>query len=332
MIKRIGIPRALMFYEYYPLWVSFFEALGVAVLVSEKTNKRILDEGIKSAVDEACLPVQLFHGHVMNIKDKVDYLFIPRLKSIHKGEYICPKFCGLPEMIRHSIAGLPEMIDTEIDMFRSEKELESTFLRIGKYFTTDIRQIQHAFMTGVEAYKQYKKRIFQGDLPIDSQCANEEKNEWKRMAIPDKNVMVMGHPYHLYDTFMNMNTISKIRECGIDVLTPEMIDSSLINHYAERFDGKLYWTFARRLIGAAYYLIENQSIDGIIYISTFGCGIDSVVADIIEKQVRRKSNIPFMLLTIDEHSGEAGINTRIEAFLDMIRWRGRHENHIPAHG
>jgi predicted nucleotide-binding protein (sugar kinase/HSP70/actin superfamily) len=314
MSVKGGIPRGLLFYEYYPLWISFFENLGVKVILSEKTNKKIFDEGIKNTIDEACIPVKLFHGHVMDIKDQVDYLFVPRIKSIEKGEYICPKFCGLPEMIKNSIKDLPIMITTEIDFFQSKKGLKDTIYNIGKYFSNDDRNILDAFDQAYLKYKKHK-RLLQQDFLENT-----------------KKVMVMGHPYNLYDENLNMNIFHKIKYRGIDTVTPEMIDPNIINCYAKNFEGDLYWTFARKLIGTAMSIVDKQNVDGVIYISTFGCGVDSVVEDIVEKYIRKNSNIPFMLLTIDEHNGEAGINTRIEAFIDMIKWRDRIENNISAHG
>ncbi|MCT4605148.1 MAG: acyl-CoA dehydratase activase-related protein [Marinisporobacter sp.] len=314
MTVKIGIPRALLFYEYYPLWISFFENLGVKVILSGKTNKNIFTEGIKNTVDEACIPVKLFHGHVIDIKDQVDYLFVPRIKSIEKGEYICPKFCGLPEMIKNSIKDLPTMITTEIDFFQSKKGLRNTIYHIGKYFSNDHKAIQIAFDQAYLRYKKHKKSI------------------QKELIENTKKVMVMGHPYNLYDENLNMNAFEKIKNRRIDLVTPEMLDSDMINFYAKDFEGALYWTFARKLIGTAMLIVDQQNIDGVIYISTFGCGVDSVVEDIVEKYIRKNSNIPFMLLTLDEHTGEAGINTRIEAFVDMIKWRDRIENNISAHG
>ena len=160
----------------------------------------------------------------------------------------------------------------------------------------------------------------------------EEKAFSEVDMLNNKRVMVMGHPYNLYDSYINMDAIDKIKSMGAYVLTPEMIDDQCIFDYAKKFDGRLYWTFARKLVGTALYLIDKKNIDGIIYVSTFGCGVDSVVADIVEKIIRRKSDIPFMLVTLDEHSGEAGINTRIEAFIDMVKWRDISENNISAHG
>ncbi|TCO74955.1 acyl-CoA dehydratase activase-related protein [Marinisporobacter balticus] len=315
MTVNVGIPRALLYYEYYPLWNAFFENLGAKVVLSEKTNKKIFDDGIKNTVDEACIPIKLFHGHVMNIKDEVDYLFIPRIKSIAKDEYICPKFCGLPEMIKHAIKDLPTIISTEINLFKSTKGIKKTVCEVGKYFSDDEKNILSAYERAYYKYRNDKKAM-----------------QNKRNTENNKKIMIMGHPYHLYDVYLNMNTLEKFEAKEVDVVTPEMIDIKTINEYAKKFEGNLYWTFARKLIGTTMYLVDRKNVDGIIYISTFGCGVDSVVGDLVEKYIRRKSNIPFMLLTLDEHSGEAGINTRIEAFMDMVKWRDKFENNIPAHG
>jgi predicted nucleotide-binding protein (sugar kinase/HSP70/actin superfamily) len=105
MTKKVGIPRGLFFYQYYPLWKTFFEELGAEITVSDYTNKKILDDGVKTCIDEACLAVKIFYGHVINLKDKVDCIFIPRFTSISKNEYICPKFGSLPVQKRAGACG-----------------------------------------------------------------------------------------------------------------------------------------------------------------------------------------------------------------------------------
>ena len=94
-MTKIGYPRGLLYYEYYPFWGSFFNNLDVEVISSIKTNKEILDSGIENCVDEACLPVKIFHGHVSSLRDKVDYIFIPKYVSLYKREYNCPKHLGI---------------------------------------------------------------------------------------------------------------------------------------------------------------------------------------------------------------------------------------------
>ena len=139
MSKTVGIPRGLFFYDYFPMWKTFLEELGVKVIVSDRTTKNILDEGCKSSVDEACLPVKVFHGHVKSLEGKVDYVLIPRYTSISRNEYICPKIGGLPDMIRHTLKGIPQIIDTEINLRKSKRNLE--FASLIKLFYS-LRSVQ----------------------------------------------------------------------------------------------------------------------------------------------------------------------------------------------
>ncbi|HSH36286.1 2-hydroxyacyl-CoA dehydratase, partial [Schnuerera sp.] len=91
------------------------------------------------------------------------------------------------------------------------------------------------------------------------------------------------------------------------------------------------WSHGQKIVGAAFSLIERKAVHGIIYISAFGCGLDSVLIDLVERKAK-ESKIPFTLLTIDEQTGEAGINTRIEAFIDMLEWRDKDEDNFSTYG
>ena len=121
MCVKIGIPRSLFYYKFISFWEKFFAELGAEVVVSEQTNKRILDDGVRACVDEACLPIKIFYGHVINLKNRVDYILVPRFTSISKKEYICPEFGGLPDMIRHTLKDLPRLIDTEVNLRNSKR-------------------------------------------------------------------------------------------------------------------------------------------------------------------------------------------------------------------
>ncbi len=332
MAVKVGIPRALLYYEYYPLWITYFEELGAEVIVSTETNKKILDEGIRTAVDEACIPVKLFHGHVMDLKDRVDVLFIPRITSIYFQEYICPKFCGLPEMIRHSIRDLPPLMTTEINFFESRSHIKRIIYEMGSFFTKDKKKMYKAYQRAKDEYENYRRQLQKGEIPSLKVPFHMYRGNSEEAPLKKKQIMIMGHPYNLYDSYLNMDIFSTLASRDIQILTPEMIKRSKTDSYMKDYETKFYWTFANRLIGTMRYLMDRAPIDGIIYISTFGCGVDSVVADIVEKTIREKTNIPFLLLTLDEHRGEAGLYTRVEAFMDMIEWREKDENHVSSYG
>ena len=327
---KVGIPRGLWFYDYYPLWKTFYECLDAEVIISKPTNKKILDQGVKNTVDEACFPVKIFNGHVIDLKDRVDYIFVPKMMSVYEGEYICPKFCGLPEMVLNSIKGLPPLIDVEINFNKSRKSIADTICKFGFYITRDRKKIDRAYSEALKSYRDYKNAIKEGILPIDGNLTGINKDKIYDRKV--KKIMVIGHTYNIYDSCSSMNLLNKLKESGVHIVVPEMIGFEHINRQAATLDKKMFWSFGRKLLGASIYLAETRDVDGVIYISSFGCGIDSIIQDLFERKSRKEGEIPFLLLTIDEHTGEAGINTRIEAFLDMIEWRKRHESNISTYG
>lgn len=304
MSAKVGIPRALLFYKYSPLWVNFFQNLGVEVVVSPETNKKILNDAIENCVDDACLPVKLYHGHVLSIKDQVDYLFIPRIMSVSKGRHICPKFCGLPEMIKYSLSNLPPILDVEINLPQGLQTKQA-----GKYFTDDPVRILSAYNNASLLFKANENKM-QQEL-LDDRDSGKPK------------IMILGHPYNIYDSYVNMNLLEKIEMQGLKALTPEMFSDATTLPYAKTYEGKYLWTFAEKLIGVTKYLLAKGNIAGFIYLSSFGCGLDAVIGSTVERMVRLGSQIPFMFINLDEHTGEGGINTRIEAFIDLIYYKAK---------
>lgn len=329
-MKRIGIPRAMYYYKFFPMWKTFFEELDAQIVVSEPTSKKTLDEGSKYCVDEACIAVKLYMGHVCNLKDKVDYIFIPRFTSISKKEYICPKFGGLPDMVRHSISNLPTIIDTEVNLYKSVNDVYLSAYDIGSFFSNDPIKISRAYKKSVQSLDSYNYKLRNGLFP-DEIIENKItliKKQYSNML----NIVVIGHDYNLYDKYFNMDLIKKLRKHNVNVITIEMIDKEIINKKASTLDKRMFWNFGRKAVGVALNAIDQRDVDGIIYLMSFGCGVDSFVSDFIERKIKNNSQMPFTLLTIDEHTGEAGLETRLEAFLDMIRWRDGHGSDISAHG
>ena len=127
-----------------------------------------------------------------------------------------------------------------------------------------------------------------------------------------------------------MNIIEKLHSLGVGVLTEEFIDEKFINEENKKLFKRPFWTFARKAYGFTSYVSNEKIVDGIIYISSFACGIDSVATELIKENIKE---IPFMILKIDEQTGEAGLETRIEAFIDMLERRMIiNESNISAHG
>ncbi|MCK4260558.1 MAG: hypothetical protein KAX49_16395 [Halanaerobiales bacterium] len=322
MGKRVGIPRSLLYYIYYPGWKKFFEELGAEIVLSPPTNKKILDLGVKDSVDEVCLPVKLYFGHLEVLKDKVDYLFVPRVISISKKEWICPKFIGLPDMVKAQLKDLPPMISPDLNMRKSRKGLYNAAVEAAEPFTKSSIKVLKALYLALREQRKFKAKLKTGLTPIDILEKRENKRVNEKKTVQDSLVIaLLGHPYLIYESFINMDLIRRLREMGVRLVSPEMIEDKTLNKNAALQPKSLFWTLNKKVMGAGYYFLSTQSVDGIIQMAAFGCGPDALVNELVERRVRRDGNIPLLSINIDEHSGEAGLVTRLEAFIDMIKLR-----------
>ena len=129
---------------------------------------------------------------------------------------------------------------------------------------------------------------------------------------------MVGHAYNTYDEYISMGLIRNLRKMGVRVITPDIIPVELSDHFAAKLPKRMFWTLGKRLLGSVLNYIHENEIDGMLYVEAFGCGPDSMIEDLSQRYVRRSKTIPFQVLTLDEHSGEAGVLTRLEAFVDMI--------------
>lgn len=330
-MKKVGIPHALFYYYYYPLWKTFFSDLGAQVIKSAHTNPLIIEQGVKLAVDEACFPVKVYYGHVKELAGKeLDYIFIPRVVSIEPRSYICPKFMGLPDMIKAGIGGLPEIIDMPIDLSKNDYKLQKDIVRVGKLFTCDQKVIKKAYQHGMQEMYMCKSLARQG-YTLEEAIRLWEGEVLETLAEGDLRIGVLGHGYSIYDDCMSMSLINRLRAMGARVYLPECLPREEVEREARSMPKRIFWTMGRKLVGCALHMEKRPDIDGVIYVSCFGCGPDSMIGEIIERKLSSK---PFMLITIDEHTAEGGLVTRLEAFCDMLRRRRlvSNESNLPAHG
>jgi predicted nucleotide-binding protein (sugar kinase/HSP70/actin superfamily) len=317
MSIKVGIPRALLYYHYYPGWEAFFRTLGAQVVLSDETTKTILDRGVRDAVDEACLPVKLYLGHLANLRDKkVDCIFAPRVVSVERKKYLCPKFLGLPEMARFCVPDLPELLDMEINVHQKHQETRNNLYKLAARINWRPWVIHKALREARAAQEFYEATLRQGKTPSDVFSGNEPAGGTGRVR-----VALMGHAYNLNDPYISMNLIERLRDLDVDVVTSEMLRPQDICRGTHCLEKDIFWTFGKELMGAAFHLHEQGDIQGMILVASFGCGPDSLVCEMVERVYKRNKKVPVLLLTLDEHTGEAGVVTRIEAFVDMLRWR-----------
>jgi len=323
--KKIGIPYALYFYEYYPLWKEFLTRLGAEVILSQPTNKKILDLGIRSALSEVCLPVKIFYGHVLSLSEQVDYILIPRMVCIERGAFFCPKMIGLPDMVRSSLQDLPTQLIPIIDVRQSYGTWKNSLIEVGKLITNNSSEISRAFYDSWKIFQQnYLANILEPNLLFKSSVQNNISSNPRRDIEIPVNIAVLGHNYLTNDSYVNMDLINKLKKMNVNVLTPEIVHPAIIKKQLKKLYKPIFWSLSRKVVGAAFYYFEKK-VDGIIHLTSFECGEDSMVGELIHHQSQKYPDVSYTEFVFDEHSGEAGINTRIEAFLDMIRRKKRYE-------
>ena len=311
---RLGVPRALFYYYYAPWWESFLKALGVEVVVSPPTSKEILDMGISLAVAEACLPVKVYFGHAAWLAPRVEALFVPRLVSVEQKSFICPKLMGLPDMLRAALKDCPPIIDATVDLARRPEEgLQAAIRATARALGVGNREALKAAALAGSRYREWLARQREGRLIRGS--TGPKADNGASLAVG-----IVGHSYLLYDRYLGMDIPGKVARLGGQVVLPENIDPGLGEAACYQLPKRLYWTLGRKIMGTALYLMEQEEIAGLIHLTAFGCGPDSLVGDLAERYAHRRG-MPFLLLTLDEHTGEAGVATRLEAFMDMLRRR-----------
>lgn len=326
---RVGIPRALLYYQYYPMWRTFFEHLGAEVVVSEPTTRKILADGAGRVVADTCLPAKVFIGHVASLAKDCDFVFIPAVRSLKHKIYNCSKFLGLPDMTVAVVPESPEILDTDIDINLGSGALYRSIYRLGRHFSWNPLRVRDAARAAWQAHGDYRELMLRerlrppetierltGTAPAAIQSAAASRSG------PPSTIALIGHPYLLYDEHVNYHLIRTLEGYGATVVVPEMLTADEQAAAISKLVGRAYWTYEEDVIGAGGHFLQSEA-DGVIGVMAFGCGPDSLMMDLLHRFAASQQSTPFMCLTLEEHTSETGVITRIEAFLDMIHRRKR---------
>lgn len=299
---KIGIPRALLYYRRYIFWKSFFEGLGCNIVLSPLTNKEIVDDGKSLSVDESCLPFKIYLGHIKFLEGKCDYILIPRVNNYGKEKRVCMKFNGIYDVVKNSFSDI-NILDYNIDYLKRKYEF-SEFIKIGLKVNKNIFKVIFYYFISKRKEKKYNLSL------INSQKKILKSNKLK--------ILIVSHPYISYDDYLGGNVIRYLKEENIDILYSDRMDRKEAISYAKDFSSTLYWLYSKENIGSIMYY--KDAIDGIIFLSSFPCGPDSLVNELA---IRKFKDIPIINIILDESSATSGLITRLESFIDIIKERAK---------
>jgi predicted nucleotide-binding protein (sugar kinase/HSP70/actin superfamily) len=312
---RIGVPQALDFFRFHPSWTVFFRQFDVDLVVSPPTTRATLEQGQRYAVPESCLPLKLYYGHVRALVGHVDALLVPSFHRVRPGSTNCAKLIGLPDLLRATMLDLPPLIAPDIDLSQGLRGLMGMVHDLGTVLTHNPLALRDAALAAWAAHLRSRAAMLEGRLTPAGFDGHDDPD----LSTGDLVIAVVGHPYNLYDPFVNHNLLPRLARVGARILVPERLGP---------WPEADYWTFEYELVGATLLALAREEVAGLVAVIPFGCGPDGVMIEEVQR-LAAKARVPLLILTLDEHAGEAGLLTRIEAFVDMLNWRK--DNRGPNH-
>ncbi|MEA2071756.1 MAG: acyl-CoA dehydratase activase-related protein [Asgard group archaeon] len=344
---KIGIPRGLIYYHYPKLIDTFFKVLGAEIIYSQKTTKKLLLEALLYASDEECFSAKVFMGHVNDLRKKeLDYIFLPKFHGKHKSDINCPKFIGLPYVLKAIFDDLPPQLGYYHSRTKANHRimhLMKIFLKTGWKVTKNPFRIIKAIYKAFLAHKEYEEqiRLTKNELKMWERdnirkcikCDHYIRSNRKRCpkcnfinkiykktdAVDVIKVALLGHSYVLEDPILSFQIQNRLKELGVECITSEELPKNIIDQQLEKLYSRLYFKEERRIVGTALYFLETKSVDGIIQLIPFPCGPSAVSSEIIMHYGKRYEDTPLLQLMVDDNTGEAGFQTRLEAFVTMLR-------------
>lgn len=295
----IGIPKALLYYKYSNLWITFFEELGLDIIISPNTSKKILEDGNKYALDESCMAMKVYLGHINYLIDKCDYILIPRIKALKKHEKVCTNFSCIYDLVNNLFD--VNILNYNIDVEHGDNELDA-FISMGK-------KLGFSYLKSLRAYQIAKEK--------DEMLRIRKINKQKSILANSTNIKILlaGHPYNLYDDSIGKKIINILEKNNVDLLYSDMFDTKKTEIYYKKISKKNYFTYNKEILASISYYEEQ--VDGIILITVFPCGPDSLTNEMIKRCV----NIPIIELVMDDNDNSCGIETRLESFIDILEER-----------
>jgi predicted CoA-substrate-specific enzyme activase len=305
----VGIPRGLMFAEYYPLYRAFFQALGFRVVPSDPTNKAIVTRGVNTVAGEPCFPLKVAHGHLADLVDKgVDYLFLPGVCDTEqpnphlRQSHTCPYVMSAPEVLAAALRlgdrERPVLLRPRLFFKRGERHLRRVFRELGRQLGKRPAETEPAIAAGLQALRDFRRQTEARGREVLAGLGDDQRA-----------FIVIGRPYTVYDAAANMNIGRKIQDLGILAipqdflpLEQEDISDSWPNTYSRQIQKKL----------AAARLIARDKRLRAVVLTYFACGPDSFANPFFKDEIGE----PCYVMQIDEHTADAGVITRMEAFAD----------------
>lgn len=302
-IIKIGLPRALLYYRYRVLWRTFFQELGMETVVSAPTDRAILERGTALAIDEACLSLKIYLGHVAALVGQCDYILVPRVSNFGRHRSMCTRFESTPDLVRNVFRNeRQKFLSYEVDQEMQKAGEENAFVELGKSLGRTAKEAKKAYKTAKKAELSHHKERVQ-----------RYEQQYKKDGM---KVLIAAHSYVAEDPYMGRMVSDYLKKAGVIPVRADMVDREAALKRSRELSPTCKWEVNREILGGI--AMHKGDVDGIILLSAFPCGPDAMVNELITRRVK---GVPILNLVLDSQSGTAGVETRLESFIDIIRFQ-----------
>ncbi|MCK4964057.1 MAG: hypothetical protein KAS54_03170, partial [Dehalococcoidia bacterium] len=315
----VGVPRALILYDYAPLIIAFLNALGTKVVLSSKTNKQIIEQAVELSYTDSCFPIKLLHGHATNLKD-VDYILYP--SAIRLGlkdgdedqKYSCPLVQASPYIIQQALGLEKRLLVPTIDFSMGDSDVIKNFADVAVKMGFSKDQGRKAALAGIRAQREFEAERVESGRKIIQQIHDNKQ----------LGVVMFARSYMSQDSGANLGIAEKLAQLGVVPIPLDFLPLASVD--TKEYSDRPYWFYEGKHIAGAALTASDPQLYGLV-LTNFGCGPNSFIIKIVEDIMGGK---PLGQLEIDEHAAEAGIVTRLEAFVDTISGFARSGKETPG--
>ncbi len=301
---RIGLPRASLNLEFLPFWSAFLRDLGYDPLVSGATTSARLQDHARGVPAEVCLPIKTAaaHAHALLANGAVDRIFVPALLECPPREgddetHTCLYSQQLPDMLRVELG--ERVISAQFSLGHGLLSLVGPTLALAQALDRSVDAVLRALRKANAAQARYileRRRLGQDALA----------------ASFDRAAVVLGRPYNTHDQFLNLSLAHHLERLGLAAIPWDLLPLDRVQ--LDPRWSTVPWYYSREQLRAIELVRQDPRLFPIL-ISSYGCGPDGFIVKHMEELLADR---PRLLLEFDEHRGEAGLVTRLEAFADEI--------------
>jgi predicted CoA-substrate-specific enzyme activase len=300
---NVGIPRSFLANMLYPFYSYFFSILGCRVVLSD-----VDPEGLKKTRSSFCYPAEIAHGCYSDLLNKqVDYIFLPKTIELYVDNSVsrrqehqctCMILQNEPYYLKSAFKSTPATISPVIDYSRGWETMAPVFEKIAADIGIPLGRA--AFYIALKKQREYTAQL----KTVGRKLLDILQDDPQTRAI-----VLFGRPYNAFAKETNMGIPTKFASRGEYIIPWDMLPFE-----DEYCDPDMNWAIGQNLMKAAQFTAKHPQLFG-AWITNFSCGPDSFLVGYFRDIMGTK---PSLTLELDSHTADAGINTRIEAFLDII--------------